>query len=279
MGLRRVLQARCWLPRTEGAIRLGLTRRGERSHIDVLHQRGAARVRFPRAAAAGGIEAVLVNTAGGLTGGDRMEVDVALSAGSEATLTSAAAEKIYRARDEQPAIVLVNLTLAAGARLCWVPQPTIVFNGARLDRRTEVWLGRDGCLLATELIVFGRAAMGEEVVRGAVRDVWRVRREGALIFAETFRLEGAIAAALQRKATLAGARAMALLVYVAPDAANRRGEAQERVQRIAGVAGASAWNGLLVVRALAEDASTLQRDVAALIEWLSARPLPRVWRC
>ena len=72
---------------------------------------------------------------------------------------------------------------------------------------------------------------------------------------------------------------MALRVYVAPDAANRRGEAQERVQRIAGVAGASAWNGLLVVRAVAKDASTLQRDVAVLVEWLGARPLPRVWRC
>jgi urease accessory protein len=258
---------------------LGFARRGERSHIDVLHQRGAARVRFPRPAAGGGIEAVLVNTAGGLTGGDRMQVAVALSDGGEATLTSAAAEKIYRARDEQPAIILVNLAIAAGARLSWLPQPTIVFNGARLDRRTEVWLGRDGCLLATELIVFGRAAMGEVVAHGAVRDVWRVRREGALIFAETFRLEGAIAAALQRRATLAGARAMALLVYVAPDAASRREEAQERVQRIAGVAGASAWNGLLVVRAVADDASTLQRDLAALIEWLSARPLPRVWRC
>jgi urease accessory protein len=279
MGFRRVLQARSWLPRTEGTIRLGFARRGERSHIEVLHQRGAARVRFPRAAEGGDIEAVLVNTAGGLTGGDRMEVAVALSAGSEATLTSAAAEKLYRARDEQPAIILVNLTLAAGARLSWLPQPTIVFNGARLDRRTEVWLGRDGRLLATEFIVFGRAAMGEEVVRGAVRDVWRVHREGALIFAEAFRLEGAIAAALQRKATLAGARAMALLIYAAPDAANRCSEARQRVQRIEGVAGASAWNGLLVMRAVAEDASTLQRDVAALIEWLSGRPLPRVWRC
>ena len=276
--MRRELQARCWLPRTEGAIRLGCSRRGQRSHIDVLHQRGAARVRFPRAVG-GGIEAVLVNTAGGLTGGDRMDIAVSLSAGGEALLTSAAAEKIYRARDEQPAVILVNLTLTAGARLCWLPQPTILFNGARLDRRTEVWLGREDCLLAVELMVFGRAAMGEEVVGGAVRDVWRVRREGALVFAESLRLKGAIAAALQRKATLAGARAMALLVYVAPDAVERLGETRERLRCMAGVAGASAWDGLLLVRAMAEDASTLQRDVAALVEWLSARPLPRVWRC
>ena len=134
--MRRVLQARCWLPRTEGAIRLGFTRRGERSHIDVLHQRGAARVRFPRAAG-GGIEGVLVNTAGGLTGGDRMEIAVALSAGSEATLTSAAAEKIYRARDEQPAIILANSRTAAPRRRRASPLRRDRLSEALCSSRTE----------------------------------------------------------------------------------------------------------------------------------------------
>jgi urease accessory protein len=273
-----VLQARAWLPRTEGSIRLGFTRRGAASHIDVLSQAGAARVRFPRPAG-GGIEAVLINTAGGLTGGDRIDVAVALAEASEATVTSAAAEKIYRARDHEAAEVLVELRVLAGARLFWLPQPTIVFNGARLERRTEVALGRDGTLLALEIHVFGRAAMGEEVAFGAVHDMWRVRREGALVFAEALRLKGAIGATLQKKATFAGARATALLIYVAPDAVGRLGEAQARVAAMRGTAGASAWNGLLVVRALAEDGGALQREMGALAEWLSARPLPRVWRC
>jgi urease accessory protein len=276
--LHRVLQARSWLPRTEGSIRLGFTRRGAASHIDVLHQAGAARVRFP-GPAGGGIEAVLHNTAGGLTGGDRINVAVALAEASEATVTSAAAEKIYRARDHQAAELRVELTLLGGARLFWLPQPTILFNGARLERRTEVAVAGNGSLLALEILIFGRAAMGEQVTLGAVHDMWRVRREGALVFAETLRLKGAIGENLQRKATFAGARAPALLLYVAPDAVGRLGEAQARVQAIRSTAGASAWNGLLVVRALAEDGGMLQREMGALAEWLGARPLPRVWQC
>jgi urease accessory protein len=271
-----VPQTHAWLPRTEGSIRLGFTRRGAASHIDVLNQAGAARVRFPRPAG-GGIEAVLVNSAGGLTGGDRIAVAVALAAACDATVTSAAAEKIYRAQDHQAAQVKVELTLAAGARLCWLPQPTIVFNGARLERRTEVALAADGTLLALEILIFGRAAMGERVAHGALDDVWRVRRAGTLVFAEALRLKGAIGATLRKTATFAGARASALLIYVAPDAVGRLGEAQARVQAFGSTAGASAFNGLLLVRALAADGGMLQKDMCALMEWLSARPLPRVW--
>jgi urease accessory protein len=267
-----VLQARNWLPRTQGAIRLGLARRG----IDVMHQTGAARVRFPRPTT-GGIEAVLINTAGGLTGGDRIDIDVALAQGSEATLTTAAAEKIYRARDAEPATIGVSLRLSAATRLNWLPQPTILFDRARLRRRTEVALARDASLLALEILIFGRSAMGEQVAEGTVHDAWRIRREGALVFAETLRLEGAIGETLQRKATLNGARASALLLYAAADAAARLGEAQARVAEHLVRAGASTWNGLLVVRALAEDGGSLQRHMGALAAWLAERPLPRVW--
>jgi urease accessory protein len=271
-GVGSVLQGRNWLPRTQGAIRLGLTGRG----IEVMHQAGAARVRFPRPAA-GGIEAVLINTAGGLTGGDRIDIDVTLAQAGEATVTTAAAEKIYRARDAEPAAIGVSLRLLSATRLNWLPQPTILFDRARLRRRTDVALAGDATLLALEILIFGRSAMGEEVAQGAVHDAWRIRREGALVFAETFRLEGAIGEALQRKATLNGARATALLLYAAGDAASRLGEAQARVAELAVCGGASAWNGLLVVRAMAEDGGSLQRHMGALAAWLGERPLPRVW--
>lgn len=274
-----MLQARTWLARTEGSIRLDIARRGHRSHIDVLHQAGAARVRFPRPAEGASLEAVLVNTAGGLTGGDRIDIAVALAACSEVTLTSAAAEKIYRARDQQAAAIRMRLRLLAGASLDWLPQPTILFDAARLDRRTEVELAGDSRLLAVEILLFGRAAMGEQMRRGAIRDAWRVRRDGALIFADSLRLDGAIAETLDRKALLGGARAAGLLLYVAPDAASRLAEARVRLQGASSLAGASSWNGLLAVRAVAKEGWALQQDMAALVEWLSARPLPRVWRC
>jgi urease accessory protein len=272
-----LLLARSWLPRTEGTVRLGITGRGAASRIGELHQAGAARVRFPRPSAAG-IEAVFINTAGGLTGGDRLDIAVALAEGSLALLAGAAAEKIYRARDEEAAEIRVALTLAAGARGVWLPQPTILFDGARLERRTSVALASDASLLALEIVVFGRGAMGEELATGAVADGWRVRRAGELVFADTLRLEGGIAGK-HGKAMLDGARAAALLIYAAPDAGARLPEATARVAALSGTAGASAVNGLLLVRALAGDALLLRRDMGALVEWLSARPLPRVWQC
>ncbi len=273
-----MLQARSWLPRTEGSIRLGFVRRGEDTALDVLHQAGAARVRFPKPAAGAPPEAVLLNTAGGLTGGDRIDIGVTLAAGTAATLTTAAAEKIYRAL-EGDAAIRVRIGVSAGARLDWLPQPTILFDNARLDRRTEVDVDHDSRFLAAETLIFGRAAMGEDARRGAYRDAWRIRRGGRLVFADTFRLQGAVADALDRRATLDGARAVAMLIYAAPDAASRLEEARSRLADAGSIAGASAWNGLLVVRAMAKDAHVLQRDVAGLAEWLSGRALPRVWQC
>lgn len=273
-----MLQARSWLPRTEGSVTLGFARRGERTALETLHQSGAARVRFPRPALDAPPEAVLLNTAGGLTGGDRIAIDVSLAAGTAATLTTAAAEKIYRSLDGDAAI-RIKLAVGAGARLDWLPQPTILFDAARLDRRTDVELAPDSRLLATETLIFGRAAMGEEARRGAYRDAWRIRRGGVLVFADTFRLDGAVADALDRRAVLDGARATAMLIYAAPDAPDRLEEARARLAHAESTIGVSAWNGLLLARAIAPDGRILQRDVAALAEWLSGRALPRVWQC
>jgi urease accessory protein len=273
-----VLQTRSWLPRTEGSIRLGFGRRGRQTTLETLHQAGAARVRFPRPVDAGPPEAVLLNTAGGLTGGDRIEVSVTLAAGASATVTTAAAEKIYRAREDEAAI-RVKLALGGGAYLAWLPQPTILFDRARLDRSTEVELAGDARFLGVETLIFGRTAMGEDVRSGGCRDRWRVCRDGALVFADTFRADGAIAEILDHKATLAGARASAMLLYVAPDAAARLDEMRALLQESKSVAGASAWNGLMTVRALARDGRTLQRAIGPLAEALIGRPLPRVWQC
>ena len=273
-----MLQTLSWLPRTEGAARLSFARRDEQTRLDVLYQAGAARVRFPQPATGAPPEAVLLNTAGGLTGGDHMSLDVTLGARAEATLTTAAAEKIYRARDGD-ATIGVKLSLGAGARLAWLPQATILFDGSRLDRRTDVQLAGDACFLGVEFLIFGRQAMGEDVHLGACRDAWRIRRDGALVFADTFHVGGAIAGALDRPATLAGARASVMLIYVAADAASRLEAVRAMLEGVESVAGASAWNGLLVVRAFARDGRTLQGDIAPVAQALSGRPLPRVWQC
>jgi urease accessory protein len=274
-----VLQARSWLPRTEGSVRLAFTRRDGATHLDVLHQSGAARARFPKPGAEAPPEAVLLNMAGGLTGGDRMDLEVTLGDAAEATVTTAAAEKIYRARAGEASEISVRLGLGSGARLAWLPQATILFDASRLDRRTEVQLAGDATFLAVEFLIFGRQAMGEDVHTGACCDAWGIRRDGTLVFADTFRVGGAVAAALDRPATLAGARAAAMLIYVAADAASRLEGVRAMLDGVESVAGASAWNGLLVVRATARDGRTLQGDIAPILRALSGRPLPRVWQC
>ena len=259
-------------------MRLGLARAGEETRVAGLYQAGAGRVRFPKPAAGAPLEAVLLNTAGGLTGGDRMGVDVTLAAGCRATVTSAAAEKIYRSLEGDTEI-RVGLDLGDNARLTWLPQPTILFDRARLDRRTEVSMSAGATLLAVELLIFGRTAMGEEINRGMVRDCWRLRRDGKLVFADTFLADGPIASTLDRGATLDGARATALVLYAAPDAASRLDDVRALLLDAAGAAGASTWNDLLVVRAAARDGRTLQKDLEPVMALLAGAPLPRVWQC
>ena len=273
-----MLQARSWLPRMEGSVRLGFVRRDEETALAALRQAGAARVRFPNPADGDAPEAVLLNTAGGLTGGDRFDVEVRMGAGTDATVTTAAAEKIYRARDGDTDIS-VTLDLEPGARLAWLPQPTILFDQSRLNRRTTVSLAGTATFVAVETLIFGRTAMGEDVRAGACRDAWRVHRDGLLLFADTFRAGGAIADALNRPGTLAGARATAMLLYVAPDAASRIDKARALLESAQAIVGASSWNGMLVVRAMAREGRILQQAIAPLIAWLSGRPLPRVWQC
>jgi urease accessory protein len=276
--LTAVLQARSWLPRTEGAVELEFFHRDAQTRLGVLRQAGAARARFPSVASGAPFEAVLLNTAGGLTGGDRIDTHVALDDRARVTVTTAAAEKIYRALDGE-ATVRTHVAVGADARLAWLPQPTILFDHSRFDRRTEVELAGSAVFLAIEILHFGRTAMGEDVHRGACRDSWRIRRDGVLVFADTFQVGGAIAAALSRPATLAGCRAAAMLIYVAADAQAHLETARALVDRSLGMAGVSAWNGMLVARAIAGDSVTLQGQMAALVQALTGRPLPRVWAC
>jgi urease accessory protein len=266
------------LPRTEGSVRLGFVRADGRTAIAGLRQSGSARVRFPKPAAGAGPEAVLLNTAGGLTGGDRIDIEVTLAARCGATVTSAAAEKVYRALDGE-AQIRVHIEVDEEASLAWLPQPTILFDRARLDRRTDVAVAGSATFLAIETLIFGRSAMGEEVNRGACRDAWRVRRDGRLVFADTFLAEGAVAGTLDRGATLDGRRAVAMLLWAAPDAPARLDEIRALLQGVACSAGASAWNGLLVVRAVAPDGGGLQALLGPVITRLTGRPLPRVWQC
>ena len=239
-----------------------------RAHV---HEAGSLRVRCPGAPAEE-LEAVLINTAGGVAGGDRFALDVTAGEGTRLVLTTAAAEKIYRAID-QPARIEVKLDVAAGAALAWLPQETILFDRARLARSIEVSLAADAHIILAEAIVFGRTGMGEVVEEGALFDRWRVRRGGRLIYAETVRLEGAIAARLAAPAVAKGAVAVATVLIVPGDEAT---VAAVRALAFEGEVGASAWNGLASVRLCAADSATLRRDLVHVMTALRGH-LPRLW--
>ena len=187
----------------------GLTRRRH------LHESGSLRVRFP-SPESDGLSAVFVNTAGGVAGGDRFDIDIAAGEGSRLTVTTAAAEKVYRAQG--PAARLdIALKAAAAAHLAWLPQETILFDRARVMRRIDIDLAESASLLLCEIVVFGRGAMGERMLQGEFVDHWRMRRGGKLVFAETVRLDGDIGEKLARPAVANGGVAIGTALIVPGD--------------------------------------------------------------
>jgi urease accessory protein len=260
--------------RAQGAVRFavhaadGVTRRGD------LHESGSLRVRFPSPEGEG-LSAVFVNTAGGVAGGDRFDIEIAARENAHLTLTTAAAEKIYRATGK-PAELNISLKAADGARLAWLPQETILFDRARVARRIDIDLADGASLLLCEIVVFGRTAMGETLRHGEFVDRWRLRHGGRLVFAETVRLDGDIGEKLARAAVAKGGAAIGTALIVPGDET-----LVERIRAIsdsfAGEVGLSAWNGFAMARFCAQDAARLRADMMALLARASGRALPRLW--
>ena len=246
----------------------GRTRRAE------LHEAGSLRVRCPGAPAAE-LEAVLINTAGGIAGGDRFDLDIAAGQGTRLVVTTAAAEKIYRTLGPDSTIG-VKLDVAAGAALAWLPQETILFDRARLARSIEVDLAPDAQLFLAEAIVFGRTGMGEAVEQGALFDRWRLRRGGKLIYAEGVRLDGAIAARLGETAVAKAGIAIAT-VLIAPGNDETVQAVRALQDQFIGEVGVSAWNDFAAVRLCAADGAALRHDLVHVMTAVRGE-LPRIWK-
>ncbi|MGE0563216.1 MAG: urease accessory protein UreD [Pseudolabrys sp.] len=239
-----------------------------------VQESGSLRVRFPNTAS-DELEAVIVNIAGGMTGGDRFSVSMAAGARSRLLAGTTAAEKIYRSNGADTEL---SVSLSAGPRseLAWLPQETILFDRARLARRIDVDIAEDASLLMCEAVVFGRGAMGERVAQGRLHDRWRVRRGGKLIFAETVRLDGAISERLAGTAVASGAVAVATLLAVPGDDAIAA-QVRDLSEKFTGEVGVSAWNGLALVRFCARDGAALRRDLTTVLTVLRQPGLPRLW--
>jgi urease accessory protein len=267
------------LQRAVGELRVVVKRFGSETVLDDLRQAGCLKARFPRRVAPGWIDVVMLNSGGGVAGGDRLNVSIAAGPGSQATIAAQAAERYYRIRStDAPSRVNAHLTVNPGGALEWLPQETILFDQSALERRLEVDLADDARFLGLETVVFGRQAMGERVRQGWLRDLILIRRNNELLLHDAIRIDGAVDAKLQNTAVAAGARVVATIVYVVPDAAQKLDAVR---LALAGVeAAASVWNGLLLARILGPDSDTVRRTVVAVLSVLREdRPLPRVWLC
>jgi urease accessory protein len=264
------------LQRATGELRVSVKRRGDESVLDGLRQAGCLKARFPRAVAAGWFDTTTVNTSGGVVGGDRLDTVISVGEGARATIAAQAAERFYRALPGgAPSRVRTSVHVGANAAAEWLPQETILFDRCGLDRRLTVDVVPGAWFLGVEMLVFGRAAMGERVVTARLRDLIRVRRGEDLLLHDAIRFDGEVDRVLERTAIAGGARAVATLVYVGPDA-----EARLDAVRAAGDFGASAWNGMLIARILAPDGAASRRSVVAALAVLrDGRPLPRAWLC
>ncbi len=260
--------------RANGFVSLALAATPRGTGRTGTREEGSLRVRFP-GACAGAPEAVLVNTAGGIAGGDRFAVDLDLDAGARLVVTTAAAEKVYRSLGPDARFDL-TAKLAGRAELVWLPQETILFDRARLSRTVDITLAPGATLVFAETVIFGRAAMGETMTQGFLSDRWRIRRDGKLVFAENFRLDGAVASLLDETAVANGATAIATMLLAPGDDAMVEAARQASAACRSEV-GISAWNGIALVRLAAVDGALLRRDLGVVLSALGRGPLPRLW--
>jgi urease accessory protein len=256
------------------------------SRLRDLYQRAPCRMLFPEVEADEPLQAVLLTTSGGLTGGDRTRVQFNVAANARATLTTQAAEKLYRALPGTPAVeCAVSLTAGSDSWCEWLAQETIVFDGAHLRRSFTADLAPGARMLAVESTVFGRHAMGEELRAGMLHDSWRIRRAGRLVRADTLRLAGDIGALRRAPFGFGTAVACATLVFAAQEAGELLEPVRALLEEAAEHTGVTLLDGLLIIRLLDGDARHLRArviQVAGLIRHTAAgisRALPRVWHC
>ncbi len=242
-----------------------------------VHEAGALRVRFPREHFSR-LDATIVNVAGGMTGGDEFDLRFGALAGAQLFVSSAAAEKIYRTTG-QATRVSVKLSAEAGSLCVWLPQETIIFNRANLVRTLEADVTSASRLVACEMTILGRAAMGETVDDLAWRERWRIRRGGRLVVAEDTRIDGNAMMHLSREPLGAGAHAFATLVYVANGAAAacEQMRANFADQECKCETGVTAYEDIVIARFAAKDGQSLRSSVVACLRAIEGLTLPRGW--
>jgi urease accessory protein len=269
--------------RVDGAARLVVAKSG----LADLYQRAPCRLLFPDTEPGEPLQAVSITTSGGLTGGDRVQVELVVAAGASVTLTTQAAERLYRVLPGDADISIdTRISVGDGGWAEYLAQEAIVFDGTSARRCFEADVAASGRLLAVESLVFGRTAMGETVRSGRIHDAWHIRRDGRLLWVDALRLDGEIAAQMAAPFGFGGAISTATILYVGADAGDHLDLARQLIGATDTTVhgGATSFDGLLIARLLSADPAELRRRVIRLVAALRAvagyaETMPNVWYC
>jgi urease accessory protein len=222
------------------------------------------------------MEAVIINTAGGITGGDEFANQITANDHAKISVTTQAAERIYRSPDFTLGSMQTRLYAKPNAQLYWLPQETILFEGSRLYRRLEAEVAEDSKFLMVEPLIFGREASGESLKSCHLDDSVCITTGKKPIYIDRIKLSGDITSILKRPAVANGGRAMASIVLVDP-------RAKETLAGINGLlpssSGASLLaDNILVVRLLCADSFILRNALLPILKHLTHNAIPKNWR-
>jgi len=261
-------------PRARGAISLSVKATDAGTGIRNLRQSGSFRAVFPRSRA-GGIEAVLVNTAGGVTGGDTFDTDISCEDRTTLTISTQAAERAYRAQPTETGRVSNRITLEGCARVNWMPQETILFNKCAFERSLQIQMDADASLLMVEPLVFGRTAMAETLSECRFKDRIEITRDGTPLFLDSMAIQGDASAHLSRLGTAGGANAVASVIFASPDADRYLDQIRPLLSTTSGAT--MIRDRLLYVRVLAIVSFELRQTLIPILRCLGNSSLPRSW--
>ncbi|MCY4153400.1 MAG: urease accessory protein UreD [Aestuariivita sp.] len=262
------------LPRAKGEVRLSTKLHSNKTVICKLRQSGSLRCLFPRTDQRQ-LQAVLLNCAGGMTGGDRYDLNAEVKEGTTLTISTQAAEKIYRAPYGQSAQVNSHIRVEQHAHLYWLPQETILFEDSALERSLNIRIAKTSTLLLTESLVFGRLEMGESIRSSRLSDRVDIRRGGVPLFLDIVKFSGDVASQLDRLAVASSARVVTSLLYVGRDAALRQPRLLELLPKKAGIS--QLEEEVLVLRMLSQDTNLMRSTLIPILDFLSNKSLPQCW--
>ena len=245
------------------------------SQLKNLFQQGSYRAIFPRPLN-GNVEAVIINTAGGITGGDSFSTTFTVGEFARKSITTQAAERVYRSHDESNSSMYNRLYARPNSQLYWLPQETILFEGSRLCRRLEVEVGQNSKFLMVEPLVFGREASGENLNSCSIDDSVSITYEGKPIYYDRIKLNGDLTSTLNRSAVANGARAMANIVLVDPLAKSTLEDVRTLLCPSAGASLLS--DNVLVIRVICTDSFLMRTTLLPILLYLTQDAVPKNWR-